>query len=276
MIGLLRSRFRVFQRVMIFDSNAHPTVSGKWPSKDLDAQFGTLDEQIQSQGFRGACAVGLFGMGAYTHRDFAVACSKYPRMIPIAGCTADPRANLDRELQELVDLGYRGIKIHPRDPHVDLDDALLIKLLEKATAHRMVVFLCTYAHGPISSYPSSDPFFQIVTLLKRVREARVVLVHGGDVRVLLFSELVRFNSNLLLDLSQTLMKYPGSSVDQDIRFLIRHFDRRICIGSDFPEYSLEQFKRRFEELSAGAPEEKIRNVAHRNIETFLGLPGRSG
>src|SRR5205085_2428141 len=100
-------------------------------------------------------------------------------------------------------------------------------------------------HSPVSNYPEKDPLYSLVSILKQVPEARVVLLHGGDVRLLQYSELVRFNPSLLLDLSQTLMKYPGSSIDMDLRFLFQSFDRRICIGSDFPEYSLRDVKGRF-------------------------------
>ena len=62
----------------------------------------------------------------------------------------------------------------------------------------------------------------------------MVLLHGGDVQLLRYAELVRFNANLILDLSLTIMKYAGSSLDADLSFLFREFDRRICIGSDHP------------------------------------------
>jgi predicted TIM-barrel fold metal-dependent hydrolase len=74
-----------------------------------------------------------------------------------------------------------------------------------------------------------------------------------------------------MDLSMTMMKYEGSSIDQDIRFLFRSFDRRIAIGTDYPEYSLERVRARFEYFSEGLPQEKKENVAHRNLSRFLGM-----
>jgi predicted TIM-barrel fold metal-dependent hydrolase len=87
-----------------------------------------------------------------------------------------------------------------------------------------------------------------------------------------YAELVRHNTNLLLDLSMTFMKYEGSSVDEDLTFLFSSFDRRICLGTDHPEWSHLQLRTRFEEVVAktGIPEEKQKNIAYENLERFIG------
>jgi len=82
---------------------------------------------------------------------------------------------------------------------------------------------------------------------------------------------VRFHKNLLLDLSFTIMKYEGSSIDLDIRFMFRNFDRRICIGTDHPEYSPAALEKRFSFFSQGLSEEKKQNIAYMNLTGFLGI-----
>jgi predicted TIM-barrel fold metal-dependent hydrolase len=124
-------------------------------------------------------------------------------------------------------------------------------------------------HCRLDSYPDTDPFYSLVRLLKRCPKARVVLVHGGDVRLLEYAELVRHNSNLLLDLSLTMMKYAGSSIDADIGFLFRRFDRRICVGTDFPEYSHSALRGRFDHFSSGVAQDKLENIGFRNLQGFL-------
>jgi hypothetical protein len=59
--------------------------------------------------------------------------------------------------------------------------------------------------------------------------------------------------NYLLDLSMTMMRYKGSSIELDIKFLFENLDERICIGSDFPEYSIQKTKERFIELYPQTP-----------------------
>ena len=255
----------------LFDANAHPTVTGKWGDKNLDSSFEHFNHELASNGYRGACAVGVSGLEGYKHSLFVQYCQKFPHLIPIAGCTVHSEKEMDRELGLIQDLGFKGVKIHPKDPTVNLGDPRLVKFFEIAQKRGLPIFFCTYLHHRISDYPDADPFYALVSLLKRVPQARVLLIHGGDVRLLQYSELVRFNHNLLLDLSQTLMKYPGSSIDLDLQFLFQHFDQRICVGTDFPEYSLHAVKTRFEKLAHGISQEKINNIAFQNIEKFLDL-----
>jgi predicted TIM-barrel fold metal-dependent hydrolase len=47
--------------------------------------------------------------------------------------------------------------------------------------------------------------------------------------------MARSRENVYLDLSHTLHYYQGSSVEADLRFLVRRLDRRLLFGSDFPE-----------------------------------------
>lgn len=54
------------------------------------------------------------------------------------------------------------------------------------------------------------------------------------------SEIVRPMEHVLLDLSLTATRFADTSIGRDIEWLMRTFDRRICIGSDFPEGNMKQ------------------------------------
>lgn len=258
--------------VPLFDALAHPTVSGRWLGRSLDATFETLVQDMARANFRGACAVGMARKDGYSHVPFIERCSRYQHLVPIAGLHP-LLPNLEAELDLVTALGFRGVKVHPRFSNVDLerDCGRMVKLLQLARERELVVFLCTYFHTKLTGYPVNDPFYSLITILQQAPRTQVVLVHGGDVRVMQYAELVRHNPNLLLDLSLTMMKYQGSSIDDDVRFLFQLFDRRICIGTDHPEYSHQAVRRRFEMFSEGISAEKKHNIAYRNIETFLGL-----
>ena len=218
-----------------------------------------------------ACAIGMADFDDYTHEAFIEKCKDYPQLIPIAGFNPLKSRSLRMELAQIAKLGFKGIKIHPRFSGIKVQEYDLAPVLQLAGKFGLVVFYCTYMHCGLPHYPTSDPFYSLVRWLQQAPDTKVVLVHGGDVQVLRYAELVRFNPNLMLDLSLTLMKYPGSSVDADIRFLFRYFDRRICIGSDFPEYSLAAVRQRFEEFAEGVSLEKKENIAFGNLSRFLGF-----
>jgi predicted TIM-barrel fold metal-dependent hydrolase len=114
----------------------------------------------------------------------------------------------------------------------------------------------------------------LVGALKRAPAARVVLAHGGGVDLLRHAELVRHNDNLLLDLSFTLLKYAGSSIDADVAWLLAQFDRRVCVGSDHPEFTPAELRTYLDRALAKLPRDKAENVAHRNLARFLGRTPR--
>ncbi len=257
--------------IPIVDSLAHPTLSGTWMNRPAKADFDSLMGDMQAANMAAACAIGMWGMDGYEHEAFIGDCRRYAQLIPIAGYKPIERERIGSDLDQLKALGYRGIKLHPRFSQLDLASATMVEAFNAAAERDLVIFYCTYQHCSLERWPDVDPLLALVRILKAAPTVRVVLVHGGDVELLRYMQLARFNDNLLLDLSQTIAKYPGSSIDQDIHFLFRHFDRRICIGTDWPQHSCVEVRERFEQFSAGVEEAKCHNIAWRNLLTFLRL-----
>jgi len=255
----------------IFDSLAHPTLSGNWlKQQNQVATFEKLQNELTQSHYLGACAIGMADIEGYEHEAFIQNCRKIGhQLVPIAGFNPVLSEDVEKELDLIQKLGFKGIKIHPRFSKIELGKHDLGSIFKSAAKRNLVIFYCTYLHCSLHSYPTVDPFFQLIEWLKVAPEAKVVLVHGGDVQVLRYAELVRFNPNLLLDLSLTIMKYAGSSIDMDIRFLFQQFDRRICIGTDFPEYTHEALRQRFDYFSKDIATIKKENIAFKNLINFL-------
>jgi len=260
-------------RIPIFDSLAHPTLTGKWLNSKHDASFELLARQAKASGVIGSCAIGMADIEAYDHQTYLNRCIQFEGLFPVAGFNPRTCSNIDEELELIYALGFRAIKIHPRFSGITHNLAELDATFTVAAKLGLVIFYCTYMHGTVDLMPPVDSLQVLIGVLRRSPSVRVVLVHGGDVRLLQYAELVRFNPDLLLDLSMTICKYQGSSLDLDIRFLFEKFDRRICIGTDFPEYTPQDLRTRFEHFSCDISEEKIRNIGYRNLRVFLGLPG---
>ena len=257
--------------IPLVDSLAHPTVTGKWLEQNLNSLFSSLVKDLKDNEFAFACAVGLAGIEGYSHESFIKECNKYNMLIPIAGFNLNTTKSPKEEIAYIKQLGYKGIKIHPRFSSVDLENNNLDQIFNLAADCGMIVFYCTYNYCDLKNYSTVDPFYSLVKILKKIPEAKVILIHGGDVQLLRYAELVRFNSNLLLDLSLTIMKYKDSSVDQDIQFLFNSFDERICIGTDHPEYSHAALRERFDYFSKNITKEKKENIAYKNLLNFLDL-----
>ena len=144
-------------------------------------------------------------------------------------------------------------------------------MIDKANELGLVVMLCTYFYSNEISILANNVERLGDMLLKADSQSKVILLHGGVVRLLEMMELVRSFPNTLLDLSLTLCKYAGSSLDMDIQFLFQSFDRRVCIGSDHPEIKLNMLRERFDYFASKTTREKAENVAYKNILSFTKL-----
>ncbi|HVJ41292.1 MAG TPA: amidohydrolase family protein [Dongiaceae bacterium] len=256
--------------IPLFDANAHPTLSGR--THGQDTTFARLSRDLKQNGFAGACAVGLHGTGDYDDQRFMTACRPWPELIPVAAWGDVAERDIERRIEALCGLGYRAIKIHPRLTGLSVSDARFRRVVQHAAAAGLVIFHCSYQFSNTPSIHPVDPLPVLLEIFASVDSARIVLLHGGTVELMRYAEAVRPFKNLLLDLSFTINRFAGSSLDQDIAYLFRSFDQRICIGSDFPDYGCDQLRQRFDAFAEGLPPEKQHNIGWRNITAFLGYP----
>ncbi len=257
--------------IPLFDSLAHPTLTGDWFGRGQDATFETLMSDMRGAGFMRACAVGLAGHEGYNHEAFAKRCLEFPQLVPIAGMTPKSTAEIDPELDIVRDLGFKGIKLHPRLSQFGYDDPRLVDTFKSATRHGLPVFLCSYYHAPIERYPDSDPLYSVVRALKAAPDTRLIILHGGTVELMRWMQFARHTPTVLFDVSFTLMRYKGSSLDDDLAWLFREFNKRTCIGTDHPEFGHADVRNRIRELTPGMSDDAARNIGGRNLAQFLGV-----
>lgn len=251
-----------------FDSLTHPSDQGEW-LKGEDSSYESLDNQRRKLLCEyKACAVNM-PLKGMDNLNFYEECGKYSWIFPVARVLL--RDLSIKGIESIHMIGFKAIKIHPRqlclNSIVQLQD-----VFEYCYKHEITVFLCTYYYCDSSGWPTSD-FLSELAKLNTLFPVKLVLLHGGGVRLLEFAEFVRFNENVILDLSLTIMKYQGSSLDMDIKFLLKNFDRRICLGSDHPEYSVSDVLTRLDSLSGEldlSPVE-LDNIAYNNLNNLLGL-----
>lgn len=259
--------------IPIFDSLTHPTLSGDWilPKYPQCATLDSLRESMNQNGVKWAFAVGMENIGAYEEEAFLKLIKSHlrPVLLPVAFFSpAGGSVEIGKKLEKIKKLGYAGIKLHPRISNF-LPGRDIAGVVRKAASHGLTVLMCTYPYGAGSAGKMTPEV--IMEFLECLDSAKIILLHAGAVRLLEFMEITRAFPNVLLDLSLSLCKYPGSSLDFDLEFMFRNFDRRICIGSDFPEFNQKQLRERFQQFGRDLPIEKLENVAFRNLINFCGL-----
>lgn len=206
------------------------------------------------------------------HQSYFDRCAQYGEvLVPVAAISERSKSAIRSEIDCIKDIGYKAVKIHPRSLNLALSNQLLREMIDYSFRRGLVVFLCSYLYSPLNKPANADPYSAVIDLLRDQRDFKLVLLHGGDVQLMQFAQLVRHNPELLLDLSHTMVKYKGSSMDQDLRFLFRSFDQRICIGSDHPEWDHQTMRERFEEFGSGLAKNRLQSIAYSNLERFLNL-----
>lgn len=263
--------------IPIFDSLTHPTVDGNWvlPKYPSCANINDLLVEMQQFQICGAFAVGMQGIGGYNEDDFLhmIGSKKADKLYPIAFYTFGGKDKnvIHQDLLSIKSKRYVGIKLHPRIGEFTMENVLLPHVIDIANELGLVVLLCTYFYSnKIGS--SKNNITSLIEMLTSVKpNSRVILLHGGGVRLLEMMEVVRAFPNTLLDLSLTMCKYVGSSLDMDIQFLFQQFDRRVCVGTDHPEISHKQLRERFNYFASNTTREKAENIAYKNILNFTGL-----
>lgn len=263
---------------LVFDSCTHPTLDGSWiPGlREADCGFDSLVSQMADAGVDRAFAVGLIGVGAYEPGAFAQrALSFGETLMPVAEVDLSGARNagsVRREVERHRDLGFVGVKVHPRRSGVQVSAPQVAWLVDEAAACGLLPFLCTYFYGDSRADAGND-VTALRGLLASVPEAPLVLLHGGAVRILEVAEAARPFPNVIVDLSFTLCRYAGSSVDLDIEWLCRTFDQRLSVGSDHPEYAPRQARERLHEMASGLDPQKLASIQGGNLSRLVeGMP----
>jgi predicted TIM-barrel fold metal-dependent hydrolase len=252
-----------------FDSLVHVTRDGRWIDGRHDASHSRLMQELDRGEVSRACLVGLAGV---VDNEYVVECAHASggRLVPIAG--VDPRSLHDEsaatsEVIRLAHAGFAGIKLHPRLSGFDPVGPPCVRAIRAAASNGLVIFLDTLfrqqAHATVHAADVIDE------LAHECAGAPIVLLHGGGPALLEVAEVVRVHPSLVLDLSFTLVHYAGSSVDDDIRWVMEHLDRRVTIGSDMPEITPTDAFARAEAHARGLSPEKWANIAHRNLERLF-------
>lgn len=215
-----------------------------------------------------ALAIGLPGVGDYEHRAFKRECDTWGFEGIAAVTTVEP-GDLEREFDGIVNLGFRGVKVHPRLLGRNTDLSYLKKIFNLCDQSGLVCLLCTYEADSPGRLPSIDPFYQLCNALNDVPSVRLIMMHGGGSRLMQFASLARHSESLLIDLSFTVVDQLTSGLDEFTGQLMLKLDQRICIGTDSPEFEVPQVLQRLEEVAGDLEVDKTANILSNNLLRFF-------
>jgi predicted TIM-barrel fold metal-dependent hydrolase len=257
----------------IVDSLTHITPDGCWFSTTADASEKMLLSQMDENRIEKSVVVGLAG---HISNQFVLsACQRHSdRLLPVASFNpiqyAETKTVAKEARKQLDRQGFIGLKLHPRLNQYDPLDPHVLSLLDEIAGWKtpLPIWLCTYFYyqGAALRKPAVDTIFELVS---RYPTIPFMLAHAGGPDILRLAYVVRHCPNAFLDLSFTLSRYLGSSVETDIRYLINTFEKRLIFGSDFPEISQGQALTDFRGLAGNTKPGALERVLGINLLEIL-------
>lgn len=256
---------------MLIDSNAHPTLNGRWIDGREGVTFGQLSELLKKNQIDKALTVGLPEVGDYEHSRFWETATQYSHFYPVAALTSKSVGLLEAEMNKITEIGYKSVKFHARLLNLQEINLYLEKVFELAEKRRINVFICGYNYQSVTKYSNelSDAHKQVLHCMRKWPNVKVVYLHGGMHGFLEMIMWARHSDNLLLDLSYTY-QYQKRFFKDELAFLLDRLDKKIVLGSDTPDLTIEEYLDGVRELSA-INRVKSENVLGQNLIRHLEL-----
>jgi len=176
--------------------------------------------------------------------------------------------------EEIIAMGFIGIKLHPRLHNFSLNDPKTIELVRMAGYFSLPVLIDAFPDG--SYIMSGFNPLSYSNLALACPDTRMIWAHLGGYRVFDFLFLSKRLSNVYLDFSYSLLYFEGSSVVQDIIFAMKSLRfNKVFYGSDYPDRSINISLNKTLDIlhKHGLTEEEINKIMGKNIKSFFGWEG---
>lgn len=254
--------------MLLLDSCAHPTCDGQWTQGRTGVTHAELAADLDDNGWDAALAIGLPDVGSYNHDVFMDLCLPHPTLIPVAALTTHHSGPaLDADLDEILEVGYRIVKIHPRLLGYEHTMAALPILIDECVARGLAVALCTYPEYK-SDLDPDEARRRMAEALASHPEGHFITMHSGMLDPAPFAQLASDNPRMLLDFSMSLAKYPDP-VRAKLLDIAASNPSAITLGSDGPEWSYTQVRAALEDVEGDLGVSAAKGFAGANLQAWL-------
>jgi len=217
----------------MFDSNTRIN------SKDYQSSLKKLSNELSKFKIDKALCILCSKSKKYNVKDFLKHTNEYKNIFPVIELRKKD-CNFKR-LEYLKKIGVQSVKIHPRHLSLDFRRKKFYKdLFKNLSKFKFLVLWCTLDSWPKYYSSSEDQINLISEILNQNQKISILLMHGGGSNLLKYYEKFRFRKNLYLDLSYTIYKFKDTTVIKDVIHLLKNFDKRIIIGTDYPDISFQE------------------------------------
>lgn len=168
--------------------------------------------------------------------------------------------NIKRDVEEIIALGLKGVKLHPDIQAFKLDDYRCLKMFELCEGRLPILI-----HTGDARYDYSNPN-RLIPILETYTELIVIGAHFGTYSIWNEAPQLYGRPNFYVDCSST----QGFLTPRRVRELIDGFGAdRVLFGTDYPMWHASD---ELEQLQAlGLSEEELGLIFHKNAEKVFGI-----
>lgn len=177
--------------------------------------------------------------------------------------TMHPKScDLERDIKELIDLGLRGVKLHPDIQNFKIDDFRMLKIYELCEKNNLPVLM----HTGDSRYDNSNPN-RLVPILETYTDMIVIGGHFGGYSVWDDAEKkLTGYKNFYVDTSSSLFKISPNRAKE---LIYAYGVDKVLFGTDYPLWNPEIELQRFMEIDI--PENDRQKILYDNAAKLLKL-----
>jgi predicted TIM-barrel fold metal-dependent hydrolase len=196
--------------------------------------------------------------------------ARRPGVVPVATVHPYDGQTALAELDRVAAAGVKVLKIHPHTQRFDASDERVLTLMRRAGEHGIVVLMDNANILP----GDSEKLFNLALAAPRTK---FIFAHLGGLNFRFWNILKAartaeglFGNNIYFDISATVALVADSPVEEEFVWTIRNVGvDHVLMGSDYPQYSLEQNMSALDRLGLSDTEKaKIRSE---NARVLLGL-----
>lgn len=168
--------------------------------------------------------------------------------------------DIPAEVERIIGLGLRGLKLHPEFQHFTVDDDSMMPIYE-AVEGRLPVLI----HMGDQNVDSSSPV-RLARVLDRFPKLVAIAAHFGGYRMWDLSCEYLIGRNVYMDTSSTLYFITP---ERAVGMIRKHGAEKMLFGSDFPMWDHREELNRF--LAMDLTEEERRAILSGNAHKLLSI-----
>ena len=164
------------------------------------------------------------------------------------------------ETQRIMDMGLRGIKMHPDSQRFPIDDSRLYPVYDLIQEKLPLIL-----HMGDQRYNYSHPV-RLRKILGMFPRLEVIAAHFGGYSMYHTARELLWDTNCIFDISSSMM-FMESGVAE--KYINSYGAERMAYGTDYPLWDPVKEVRRFQELKLS--DRQFEQIAHKTAERILKL-----